>query len=275
MSIQNPVQMPVKVFSSEDTDAPQLTNQAGEIKTIYKGCLINGYGSTTPQPGWEMPFEDNDKAVFRSTNPQNPHYYRMDNNLGYGGTLGAYYSMTDVNTGDAWQVPDTWDARSGASFTPQGWRLLASETSVVFILMASNLACLTFFCSASTAVAADTNILMFKKIYPAYGISATGWQRTAECTFDSNSGGKTIAVASASAHHANVNNTEQFLMPGYVRYSNGNGQILGQLPFYIGEMDMPEQITDNINIAGRNFMQIRTSLSQKETIYIPTDYWLL
>ncbi len=118
MSIQNPTQMPVKVFSSEDTDAPQLTGLPGEIKTIYKGCLINGYGSTTPQPGWEMPFEDNDKAVFRSTNPQSPHSYRMNNNLAYGGTLGAYYSMTDVDTGDAWNTPSTWDARSTYSFTP-------------------------------------------------------------------------------------------------------------------------------------------------------------
>ncbi len=116
---------------------------------------------------------------------------------------------------------------------------------------------------------------MFKRLYNNTNLAQGVWTKTAECTFDSNAGGKNTTITSASVRKANIDNAEQFLMPAYVRYANNLGQILGQYPFFMGEMDMPEQINDNININGRNFMQIRNSSGGHETIYIPTDYWLL
>lgn len=45
MSLRNPVKYPVKYYSWQDDQAPQLSNVDGVIKTILKACLVNGYGS--------------------------------------------------------------------------------------------------------------------------------------------------------------------------------------------------------------------------------------
>lgn len=60
---------PVSVYRSTDTNAPQLTNAAGSLKTVLKACLVEGYGSQASL-GWEMKAEDTTSAVFRSKDPK-------------------------------------------------------------------------------------------------------------------------------------------------------------------------------------------------------------
>nr|DAQ73716.1 MAG TPA: hypothetical protein [Caudoviricetes sp.] len=60
---------PVTVYRNTDTGAPQLTGTAGSLKTVLKACLVEGYGSQSSL-GWEMPFENNTDAVFRSKDPK-------------------------------------------------------------------------------------------------------------------------------------------------------------------------------------------------------------
>lgn len=73
---------PVKVFRSSDEGAPQLTQVAGSFKTLLKACLVTGYGSKTSL-GWEMPFEDTNRAAFRSKDPSSNRYFlRLDNTSG-------------------------------------------------------------------------------------------------------------------------------------------------------------------------------------------------
>ena len=45
MSLRNPVKYPVKYYSWQDNQAPQLSDADGVIKTILKACLVTGYGS--------------------------------------------------------------------------------------------------------------------------------------------------------------------------------------------------------------------------------------
>ena len=63
---------PVSVYRSTDTNAPQLTNAAGSLKTVLKACLVEGYGSQ-PALGWEMKYEDNTTGVFKSKDPKSPN----------------------------------------------------------------------------------------------------------------------------------------------------------------------------------------------------------
>ena len=49
--------IPVKVFKSSDTDAPQLSGGRGDLKTLLKACLVTGWGSgeNRKEPlGWEI-----------------------------------------------------------------------------------------------------------------------------------------------------------------------------------------------------------------------------
>lgn len=65
----NTERVPVKVYRWDDTGAPKVLSGDGDIKTILKACLVTGYGEdeNRKEPlGWEMPFENNNDACFRS-----------------------------------------------------------------------------------------------------------------------------------------------------------------------------------------------------------------
>ena len=64
MSLRNPVKYPVKYYSWQDSQAPQLTDADGVIKTILKACLVTGYGSKQGA-GWTALFEDAYRIVLR------------------------------------------------------------------------------------------------------------------------------------------------------------------------------------------------------------------
>lgn len=64
MSLRNPVKYPVKYYSWQDAQAPQLSNADGVIKTILKACLVTGYGSKQGA-GWTSLFEDAHRIVLR------------------------------------------------------------------------------------------------------------------------------------------------------------------------------------------------------------------
>lgn len=64
MSLRNPVKYPVKYYSWQDDQAPQLSNADGVIKTILKACLVTGYG-TKQGAGWTALFEDAHRIVLR------------------------------------------------------------------------------------------------------------------------------------------------------------------------------------------------------------------
>lgn len=64
MSLRNPVKYPVKYYSWQDANAPQLTDADGVIKTILKACLVTGYGSKAGA-GWTALFEDAYRIVLR------------------------------------------------------------------------------------------------------------------------------------------------------------------------------------------------------------------
>lgn len=64
MSLRNPVKYPVKYYSWQDAQAPQLSDADGVIKTILKACLVTGYG-TKQGAGWTALFEDAYRIVLR------------------------------------------------------------------------------------------------------------------------------------------------------------------------------------------------------------------
>lgn len=64
MSLRKPVKYPVKYYSWQDNQAPQLSNADGVIKTILKACLVTGYGSKAGA-GWTSLFEDDYRIVLR------------------------------------------------------------------------------------------------------------------------------------------------------------------------------------------------------------------
>ena len=90
---------PVTLYQSTDTDAPQLANAQGSLKTLLKACLVTGYGNKQPL-GWAMPFEEDNKAVFKPTDPKSTQpCLLVDNSKPKFATLQPYQKMTAINQG--------------------------------------------------------------------------------------------------------------------------------------------------------------------------------
>nr|DAM65776.1 MAG TPA: hypothetical protein [Caudoviricetes sp.] len=90
---------PVTLYQSTDTDAPQLANAQGSLKTLLKACLVTGYGDKQPL-GWAMPFEEDNKAVFKPTDPKSTQpCLLVDNSKPKFATLQPYQKMTAINQG--------------------------------------------------------------------------------------------------------------------------------------------------------------------------------
>lgn len=97
-----PEKMPVKVYTSQDKNAPLVDKSPNCMATILKACLITGYGDKAGA-GWAMPFEDSQKGikVFRPPiSAEQDFYLRVSQDNGKTMLAQVYTSMTDINTGE-------------------------------------------------------------------------------------------------------------------------------------------------------------------------------
>lgn len=99
MSLRNPVKYPVKYYSWQDNQAPQLSNVDGVIKTILKACLVTGYGSKAGA-GWTALFEDAYRIVLRRPlRTGNPPDIKIENGTITGTTVRHRIVAQDNPTG--------------------------------------------------------------------------------------------------------------------------------------------------------------------------------
>lgn len=101
MSLLTPERVPVKVYRWDDDGAPALDKTAGCMMTIFKACLVTGYG-TKEGAGWTMPWEDpaaGVKVLRPDFGPHTDFYLRLSADTGQKLTPQVYLNMTDANTG--------------------------------------------------------------------------------------------------------------------------------------------------------------------------------
>lgn len=101
MSLLTPERVPVKVYKWDDVGAPVLDKTAGCMMTIFKACLVTGYG-TKESAGWTMPFEDTTSGVNvlrPASNAYTDFYVRLSLDTGSKMSVAMYDAMSDINTG--------------------------------------------------------------------------------------------------------------------------------------------------------------------------------
>ncbi len=149
--------MTTRLYRSSDTGAPAHSGTGlGQILTIIRACLVDGYGSRTPA-GWTMPFSDlpNNKAVFRGQSGLGD-YFRVDDNIDYEySQVVGYATMSDVDTGtepyptigsSGEEVTD-WKCmnRDNTTSDYDAWAVIANEEFCYCIFRATNLYRACFF----------------------------------------------------------------------------------------------------------------------------------
>lgn len=109
------------IYTSQDTDAPQLSSTAGALNTVIKGCLATGYG-VKPSAGWDIAHEDmtTKKLALRSKNPK---------------SIKSVYLFSDATIYNDINIKafDDWDAASAS-----GIRMYADRYGVVSERVANN-----------------------------------------------------------------------------------------------------------------------------------------
>lgn len=137
MSLLTPERVPVKVYRWDDADAPQLDRSAGCVATIFKACLVTGYGAKEGA-GWTMPFEDASagvKVLRPEVSPHTDFYLRLSADTGTEMAAQVYLNMSDANTGDLKLELNTVYKHSVSSrLSPTKWLLLATSRAVWFFI---------------------------------------------------------------------------------------------------------------------------------------------
>lgn len=140
MSFTNPVKVPVKVYLSTDKDAPRLDRTPNCVQTIFKACLVTGFGDKTPA-GWSLPFEDTTKGVkvFKpADSPHNPFVLRMADDTGREAAVAVYRTMSDIDTGVDAMVLSTPFKYGIQNRTTDKWALIATDRTVWFVHETAN-----------------------------------------------------------------------------------------------------------------------------------------
>lgn len=133
MSLLTPIKVPVKVYKWDDVGAPALDKSVGCVSTIFKSCLVTGYGTKTGA-GWTMPFGDTAsgvKVLRPEVSSHTDFYLRLSGDTGTEVAAQVYLNMTDVSTGDLKLQCDTPFKYAKANSTGK-WLLIASSRGVWF-----------------------------------------------------------------------------------------------------------------------------------------------
>lgn len=134
MSFLNPVNEPVKRFSSTDAGAPQINyaaRTAGDVKAVLKACLVTGYGAKA-SAGWTAVNETATVIEFVS-----PSAAMSDYRLGIDDTSAAsttwYYQYQDLRTTPPSNSrPKSFDYIDKTS-SLNGWELLVTDRGLYLI----------------------------------------------------------------------------------------------------------------------------------------------
>lgn len=136
MSFLNPVNDVVKNFKSTDADAPQInynSRTAGDVKAIFKACLVDGYGSTA-SAGWTAENDVGSDIHFISPSIAMADYKFIIQSDTASSTVWRYsYKNGVINSaGNYSSVP------KGVNYTDKtnpsnGWHLIVSDYGFYFI----------------------------------------------------------------------------------------------------------------------------------------------
>lgn len=133
VSLLTPERVPVKVYKWDDVGAPALDKTAGCMMTIFKACLITGYG-TKEAAGWTMPFEDTAagvKVLRPEVGPHTDFFLRLSADNGTQVTPQVYLNMTDANTGNL-KLQCNNAFKYAKALTSGKWLLIASNRGFWF-----------------------------------------------------------------------------------------------------------------------------------------------
>ena len=288
MSLLTPERVPVKVYRWDDVGAPQLDKTAGCVATIFKACLVTGYGDKAGA-GWTMPFEDlsaKKKVLRPAVQPEQDFYLRLTLDTGKEITAQVYSNMSDIDTGDL-KLQCATSFKYGAAVTTGKWIMIASARGFWFFAETSKFSSNPIETSGSYIYCGDTgrNTVGAKSIY----LMHTGG------SWDITDGNRSPIMTNLSGY-GNSNGkiympaTESVLEVNPSSYFNGISKLtansVASSLFVIAGSEiwslpalLPSNATklnyDAVQVGGVSCVNHSTGASTPNNMYVPVDYWEL
>lgn len=281
----NPEKVPVKVYRSTDKDAPRLDRTPNCVATIFKACLVTGYGNQQGA-GWTIPFEDNNngiKVLRPEISAEQDFYLRLSNDNGREMTAQVYLNMTDANTGDLKLQCDTPFKYGIQNETSQKWILIACSRAFWFFHETANKIVSTqsatyFYCGNTTKNSAGDKAIYLKHTAGSWAIYDTDHYDILQ---DQNSGG------SAEGKFFDIKNQKQIIAKPISLFTGKEQQSTQTLLSPVLLQDeketwalpafMPSTLSkhnfDEIEGFGRRFINCSTAIQYPHNFYVPIDYW--
>lgn len=285
MSLLTPVKVPVKVYRWDDAGAPVLDKTPGCMMTIFKACLVTGYG-TKEGAGWTMPFEDaaTGVKVFRPPlSPETDFYLRCSSDTGKEMTAQVYLNMTDASTGDL-KLQCATPFKYGYLNISQKWIVIATEVGFWFLtegdlsrIPIENGGIYFYFGNIASA-SASASALLLQHTGGSWGIAdADRYPITSTNQGGNNygvvlAGGRIYTVLPSAYFMGDKNSTTEVATMQLMYLFDGK---IFCLPAYGSSRNDTVNKTIISDGAGRRLMCHSTALNQNNNIYIPVDYWMM
>lgn len=285
MSLRNPLKYPVKYYSWQDAQAPQLSNADGVIKTILKACLVTGYG-TKSGAGWTALFEDAYRIVLRRPlRTGNPPDIKIENGV-INGTASHRIVGQDNPTG----LDDTTELSSVNLSTKDSlanaeWHCVVTDFAFLLFYQAGeygnpnypNSRYLLFVGGAKKTLDSSDDLFF------AFGqeqVLRTG--KSSNYRFGFLSIGAYLKEMRRNTNFTNKNvlkiNVPEQYFEGYIAQKI-LVDIVAELPFYCALTEQRDDLlTKNIQIDNRPMLRCVEKLDANvggRVFYIPLDYWEL
>ena len=288
MSLKNPVKYPVKYYSWQDNQAPQLTNVDGIIKTILKACLVTGYGSKTGA-GWTALFEDAYRIVLRRPlRTGNPPDIKIENGTITGTTVRHRIVAQDNPSGldDATELSAVnLIARDGSS--GKEWHCIVTDFAFLLCYqMGRNSDTVknnVLFVGSAKKMRDVDEDYFFTSNYLAATVNGTANNNMGGILYNNTNGLSAIYEMRRKINYTNkpcfnLNVAEKYYNNDYMA-QKAMIDVVAELPFHSAITSQYEDMTTKqIGISNRpmlRYVNRHTYDYGTYPLYIPLDYWEL
>lgn len=299
MSFLNPISEPVKRFKSTDAGAPQINYNAptaGNIKTVLKACLVDGYG-TVPSAGWTAVNEVDNVCEFVSPSADMSNYrFGIDDSVW--NKIIWYYKHQDIRINPANNSPDRVLRFIDKTHVSNGWQLFVTDLGLLLVELAQLTdigrltARITYWGKAKSGLMNDdgNNIVFFNIgqdgaiTYPRdfYSTPASIHIRLGSHTATQVSAATSIALTKVD-FKTGISAVD--LVSDIYLATSTQDAIIGALPPVLSKVINNTSdvygISDSV-LDGRNVLSVcagwaasdpSTAIPYSRTFLIPTDYW--
>lgn len=142
MSYLNPITLTPRIYQSSDPQAPQLTGAMGDYKSVWKACLVTGYGDKVGA-GFTLENETDVSCDFISPNIMMGKFGVEEDSS----TYKPYHYNSDAKVSSSWQFNTSKSHARNPS-----WTMLVCELGVYFIIITNGMSQVSYLGLIKSAI---------------------------------------------------------------------------------------------------------------------------